>query len=177
MHQRSFIVQYFTLHMDPNPCASCARLRLYSTLSPTGTRGEIMYLLNLPQFSFFFFTPRSKNRSQSLQKEKSVHSCVGLLKIRILLWEKVPGHLLLLGVLRKRKRTPIKATSGVYLLPTSSTLISPFLAVRTPPIFFSGPGCSLRDHMDEDMSPSSTDLFPARLGLGLGGGGRDRVWM
>lgn len=49
----------------------------------------------------------------------------------IQLWEKVPGHLLLLGVLRMRKRTPIKANFWVYLLPTSSTLTAPFLTVFT----------------------------------------------
>ncbi len=65
----------------------------------------------------------------------------------ILLWEKVPGHLLLLGVLRKRKRTPIKATFGVYLLPTSPTFTAPFLAVGTPFTFFSSPGVlSKRPH-------------------------------
>lgn len=118
-----------------------ARLRLYSALDPIGTRGK-KNCTCLVSYNFFscFFTPRSNNHSQSLQKEKSVHSFVRLLKVCILLWEKVPGHLLLLGVLRKRKRTPIKATFGVHLLPTSSTLMPPFLAVCTPHKILSGPG-------------------------------------
>ena len=31
--------------------------------------------------------------------------------------------------------------------------------------------------MDEDMSPSSTDLCTAWLGLEVGRGGHERVWM
>ena len=36
---------------------------------------------------------------------------------------------------------------------------------------------SLRDRVDEDMSPSSTDLCPAWLGWGVGRGGHDCAWM
>ena len=70
-----------------------------------------------------------------------MHQCIEFLKKKnILLWEKVPGPLLLCGVVRKRKRTPIKANFGVYLLPTSSTLITPFLAVNTLRPLFPNPG-------------------------------------
>ena len=85
-----------------------------------------------------------------------------------LLWEKVPGHLLLLGVLRKRKRTPIKANFGVHLLPISSTLIHLSWLLVLPSFTSQALACSLRDHMDEDMSPSSIDPYTASLGLGWG---------
>ena len=61
-----------------------ARLRLNdSALSPTSFSVQMVKAQEDFPFSLFpfsFFTPRSDNRSQSLQKEKPVHSCVELLE-------------------------------------------------------------------------------------------------
>lgn len=161
------------LSSRPNSGASSASASVQFDPKPY----QLSVQKDLPQSLTSFFSSLLAQRIavKAYKKRSPYIHMLGFPQIHILLWEKVPGHLLLLGVLRKRKRTPIKATFGVYLLSTSSTLITPFLAVSTPLTLFFGPGCSLRDHMDEDMSPSSTDLFTAWLGSGVGGEGHDCV--